>query len=219
MSAKNAKNANNKVRCSADSYKMLKSAITDLGVALNGTDDAVQKRFGLERGGKGRKQEGGMKFNCQDLRMQLLSGSILAIIFGMAYCGIDGKQIFSDIEEKYFPGSPECDEYSVKCRLSENLQFVIEIFMAKLKFDEALVLIENPWAWMKGYTSLWYLKTAVDAGKILFQTNFGLLPLCQILFLDKSVPEKKKKGQIETFFTQLFQKHPDLSFVEQQLFH
>jgi hypothetical protein len=199
---------------------MLKSAITDLGVALNGTDDAVKERFGLGGVVRSKKQqEGGTKFNCQDLRMQLLSGSVLAIIFGMAYCGIDGKQIFSDIEQRYFPGSPECDEYSVKCRLSENLQFVIEIFMAKLKVDEALVFIKDPWAWMKGYTSLWYLKKAVDAGKVLIQTNFGLLPLCQILFLDKSVPEKKKKGQIETFFTKLFQKHPDLSFVEQQLFH
>ena len=206
-----------KVACTADSYKMLKDAITDLDVALNGTDDDVQKQFGLLVGGS--KQKGGMKFNCQDLRMQLLSGSILAIIFGMAFCNIDGKKIFSEIEQKYFPGSPECEEYSVKCRLSENIQFVIEIFITKLKIDESLLFIKNPWAWMKGYTSLWYLKTAVDAGKILLRSNFGLLPLCQILFLDKSMPEKQKKGKIETFFTDLFQKHPDLSFVEQQLFH
>ena len=215
---------NNAIKgCSADSYKMLQSAITDLRVALDGSDADVQKRFGL----KGMQQLnnvqlGGVKVNCQDLRMQLLAGSILAMIFGMAYCGIDGQKIFSDIEQKYFPGSPECDEYSIKCRLSENLQMIIytlmEMLKQTLKVKEASVFVENPWTWMKGYTSFWYLKTAVDVGKLLVKLNFGLLPLCRILFFDKSIPEKDKKGAIETFFVKLFEKKPELALIEQELF-
>jgi hypothetical protein len=217
MSFKNAKNKN-AGGCSADSLKMLQSAITDLNVALNGSDIEVQKRFGLVSKSYSYVKVGGVKVNCQDLRIQLLAGSVLAMIFGMVYCGIDGQKIFSDIEKKFFPGTPECEEYSVKCRLSDNVQYVIYTLGQMLKVKEATVFVESPWEWMKGYTSLWYLKTVVDIGKVLVKLNFGLLPLCQILFFDKSVPEKEKKGSIETFFVKLFEKKPELAFVEQQLF-
>ncbi len=217
-------NKGNTAVCSADSYKMLKSSIDDLHVALDGSDKEVQKRFGLT-GQQKNAQLGGTKFkaNCQDLRMQLLAGSILAMIFGMVICNIDGKKIFSDIEQQYFPGTKECDEYSAKCRLSENLQIIIDtllkVLKEVLKVKEIGVFITNPWAWMKGYTTFWYLKFTVDIGKMLVQSNFGLIPLCKIMFLDSSVPPKQKIGAIEAFFTDLFKKYPDLSVMEQELFH
>lgn len=203
--------------CDADSKKMLKNAIEDLRVALDGSDGDVQKRFGLHKKNTA-QMSGGFKANCHELRMQLLAGSILAMIFGMALCKINGTQIFSNIEQKYFPGTEDCDEYSIKCRLPANLQTIIETLLQMLKIKEATVFVANPWTWMKGYTSFWYLKTTVDIGKILLQSNFGLIPLCQIMFFDSSVPPKEKIGATKAFFTELFKKYPDLSVVEQELF-
>ena len=212
--------------CDSNSYKMLRSAIKDLGVALDGTDSDVQKRFGLNKKKnvqQPQQQMGGFKVNCHELRMQLLAGSVLAMIFGMIICNIDGKQIFKDIEQKYFPGTEDCDEYSIKCRLSGNLQTIVgtlfQMLKSTLKLREATVFVANPWAWMKGYTNFWYLKISVDIGKLLLQSNFGLIPLCQIMFLDSSVPPKEKQIAVESFFTELFKKYPDLSVMEQELFH